>query len=115
MFIVDLEKGRIVSDEELKNELINKKPYGEWIQYNELHIDDVPDTDTPKYKFEPSTLVERQKAFGYTSEDLRMILAPMIEDGKEPIGSMGADTPLGRFVTSEPAPVEVISNNCLHR
>jgi glutamate synthase (NADPH/NADH) large chain len=94
MFIADLEKGRIVSDEELKNELINKKPYGEWIRYNELHIDEIPDTDTPKYRSNPAKLLERQKAFGYTSEDMRMILAPMIEQGKEPIGSMGADTPL---------------------
>ena len=94
MFIADLEKGRIVSDEELKNELINKKPYGEWIKYNELHIDDIPDTETPKYRFNQSNLTERQKAFGYTSEDMKMILAPMIEQAQEPIGSMGADTPL---------------------
>jgi len=94
MFIADLEKGRIVSDEELKNELINKKPYGEWIQYNELHVDEVPETDSPKYTFDSTSLITRQKAFGFTSEDLNMILAPMIEDGKEPIGSMGADTPL---------------------
>lgn len=94
MFIADLEKGRIVSDEELKNELINRKPYGEWMKYNELHIDEIPETNEPKYQYDESEILIKQKAFGYTQEDLKMILAPMVKTAKEPVGSMGADTPL---------------------
>ncbi len=94
MFIADLEKGRIVSDEEVKQKLIDRKPYGEWIKYNEISIEDIPEESNPKYKFESETLQRRQQAFGYSNEDLRAILTPMIETGKEPIGSMGMDTPL---------------------
>ncbi len=94
MFICDLEKGRIVSDEEVKQELINRKPYGDWIRFNELSIEEVPEEKDPKYTFNPDTLLTRQQAFGYSNEDLRAILGPMIETGKEPIGSMGMDTPL---------------------
>ena len=94
MFIADLEKGRIVSDEEVKQELIDHKPYGEWIKYNEISIEDVPEEQNPKYNFNADTLVMRQQAFGFTNEDLRVVLSPMIETGKEPIGSMGMDAPL---------------------
>ena len=94
MFIADLEKGRIVSDEEVKEEIINRKPYAEWIKYNELSVNDIPNTTEPRYHFEKSTLLQRQKSFGFTTEDLQVILGPMIEQGKEPIGSMGMDTPL---------------------
>ncbi len=94
MFLADLEKGRIISDEELKDELINRKPYGEWIKYNELHIDDIPEVNGYNYIENGTSLIARQRSFGYTTEDMRTILAPMIESGKEPVGSMGADTPL---------------------
>jgi glutamate synthase (NADPH/NADH) large chain len=94
MFIADLEKGRIVSDEEVKEEIIGRKPFDEWIQYNEISIDEIPDTDLKSFEYDESSILNKQRAFGYTSEDLKMIIAPMIEFAKEPIGSMGADTPL---------------------
>lgn len=94
MFIADLEKGRIVSDEEVKEEIISQKPYSEWIKHNEISIDDIDENPEQKYPYDESSLLIKQRAFGYTSEDLRLILAPMIEQGKEPLGSMGADTPL---------------------
>jgi glutamate synthase (NADPH/NADH) large chain len=94
MFIADLEKGRIISDEEVKQELINRKPYGEWIKYNEMGIDDIAEEPNPKYKFAPDTLLQRQQAFGFSNEDLKVIIGPIIESGKEPVGSMGMDTPL---------------------
>lgn len=94
MFIADLQKGRIVSDEEVKEEIMSLKPFGEWIKYNETGIDEIPDTDEATYHFDPDSLLNKHRAFGYTSEDLKMILAPMMESGKEPVGSMGADIPL---------------------
>ncbi|HLF35494.1 MAG TPA: glutamate synthase large subunit, partial [Cyclobacteriaceae bacterium] len=94
MFIADLENGRIVSDEEVKNALINRKPYGEWIRFNEIGIDDISEEPNPLYTFNKETLLRRQQAFGYSNEDLKTIIAPMIESGKEPVGSMGTDTPL---------------------
>jgi glutamate synthase (NADPH/NADH) large chain len=83
-----------VSDEEVKEEIINKRPFGEWIKYNEISIDEIPDSEEITYHYDPASLLNKQRAFGYTSEDLKMIITPMIETGKEPIGSMGMDTPL---------------------
>jgi len=94
MFIADLEKGRIVSDEEVKEEIISQKPYSDWIKYNEISIDEIDENPELKYPYDESSLLIKQRAFGYTSEDLRLILTPMIEQGKEPLGSMGADIPL---------------------
>ncbi|MFC2126348.1 glutamate synthase large subunit [Bacteroidota bacterium] len=94
MFIADLEKGRIVSDEELKAEICSQKPYGEWIKYNEIDINEIQDISDNEYEIDDNELLDKQKVFGFTFEDLRIILTPMIEDGKEPIGSMGMDSPL---------------------
>ena len=94
MFIADLEKGRIVSDEEVKEEIISMKPFDEWIKYNEIGIDEIPEVEEKSYPYDPESLLIKQRAFGNTSEDLNMLLAPMLEDGKEPIGSIDADTPL---------------------
>lgn len=94
MFIVDLSKGRIISDEELKKDICNRKPYGEWLKKNKIELKDLPAPKKPSYKADKETLLARQIANGLTSEDLRMILEPMVETSKEPIGSMGADTPL---------------------
>lgn len=94
MFVADLEQGRIISDEELKQDICSRKPYAEWIQNNETHIDSLPVPDQFTYEFDHSTLLRRQHAFGYTEEDLKVLIQPMIQTGKEPIGSMGADNPL---------------------
>jgi glutamate synthase (NADPH/NADH) large chain len=94
MFVVDLEQGRIISDEELKKDICNRQPYGKWIKENKLRLQDLPEPGGSFHKYDPSTLLKRQVSFGYTSEDLRMILSQMCETGKEALGSMGNDTPL---------------------
>jgi glutamate synthase (NADPH/NADH) large chain len=93
MFIVDMKQGRIISDEELKTEICQRQPYGDWLQQHKTHVDDLPiPTEEPNTLEEE--LIVHQQAFGYTREDLKLILAPMATSGKEPLGSMGADTPL---------------------
>ncbi len=93
MFLVDTVAGRIVADEEIKETISREFPYRQWIEENQLHINDLP---TPNFFHETNheTVLQRQKAFGYTEEELRMILKPMATDGAEAIGSMGNDTPL---------------------
>jgi glutamate synthase (NADPH) large chain len=93
MFLVDLEKGRIVDDKELKETLANGKPYAEWIERIRVRLDEVDTEKTPPLKSEVR-LLDRQQAFAYTQEDLKFILQPMSAAGEEPIGSMGNDSPL---------------------
>ncbi|MCX6592699.1 MAG: glutamate synthase large subunit [Acidobacteria bacterium] len=93
MLLVDLEKKRIIPDDELKTELARRRPYGKWVAEQQIKLDQLP--EPPRvYTFDPNTLLERQRCFGYTEEDLRMVMTPMATNGEEPIGSMGADTPL---------------------
>jgi glutamate synthase (NADPH) large chain len=94
IFVADLKQGRIISDEEIKKEICSQKPYADWLKDNSLHIDNVPMPAKPTYKEYPQTLIQRLQAFGYTSEDLKVLISPMFNGGKEPIGSMGADIPL---------------------
>lgn len=94
MFVVDLEKGRIVSDDELKKEICTRQPYGKWVKENKVRLSDLPEPGGSFHKYDPVTFLKRQISFGYTSEDLRVILAQMCESGKEALGSMGNDTPL---------------------
>ena len=93
MFLVDMEQGRIVADEEIKNQIATQQPYREWLKKNLIKLADVPD---PGIQPEPSheTILRRQTAFGYTFEELRMLMVPMARDANEAIGSMGTDTPL---------------------
>ena len=102
MFLVDPSQGRIIQDEEIKTELSRQKPYGKWLSENVVNLEDLPQ---PKAAPSPDfdSLLERQKAFGYTLEDLRIILEPMASMGTEPIGSMGNDTPLA--VLSDKSPL----------
>ena len=93
MLLVDTELGRIVADEELKHTIATQKPYREWLDRYVLQLDDLPEASAPPARSRPE-LVRLQRAFGYTYEDERMILAPMATEGVEPIGSMGNDTPL---------------------
>ena len=92
IFLVDTSKGRIVDDEELKRELAAEHPYREWLDAHLVDIDDLP----PARAEEPDheTVFQRQQLFGYTQEDLRVLLSPMATNGEEPIGSMGTDTSL---------------------
>ena len=93
MFLVDLEKGRIVDDKELKDTLASAKPYAEWIERIRVKLDDVESEKTPPLRSQVA-LLDRQQAFGYTQEDLKFILEPMSALGEEPVGSMGNDSPL---------------------
>ncbi len=93
MFLIDTEEGRIVADEEIKHKVASEQPYRAWLDENLIRLADVPD---PGIVAEPDheTVTQRQQAFGYTFEDLRILMAPMARDGTEAIGSMGTDTPL---------------------
>ena len=93
MFLVDLREGRIISDKELKRNISTQNPYTQWVSENQVNLDDLPDT---RVKFEPDykTLLTRQVAFGYTAEDIKVVLSPMVGKGQEATGSMGNDTPL---------------------
>ncbi len=93
MFLVDTVEGRIISDKEIKQTLASRQPYSKWVAENQITIDQLPDP-TRMHHPDAETLLRRQRAFGYSSEDLRMILAPMATKGEEPVGSMGTDTPL---------------------
>ena len=93
MFLIDTEEGRIVADDELKNKMAKAQPYRVWLDQNQVKLETLPEAP---HVHEPdhATVLMRQKAFGYTFEDLRIIMAPMAKDGVEPVGSMGTDTPL---------------------
>ncbi len=93
MFVVDLEQGKIISDEDLKKEICTSKPYKEWLK-NKIKIKDLPEPLGTFHQPDESTLLKRQQAFGYSKEDLKTIIAEMAATGKEPIGSMGTDAPL---------------------
>ena len=94
MFVVDLEQGRIIADEELKADICGRQPYQEWLNEYKIRISDLPKPARTYSQIKFDDLIKRQQAFGFTSEDLRMILGPMAETGLEPLGSMGVDTPL---------------------
>ncbi len=93
MFLVDLEKGRIVDDNELKDTLANAKPYGEWIERIRVKLDEV-ESDKQRPERSAVPLLDRQQAFAYTQEDIKFLMTPMAVNGEEPIGSMGNDSPL---------------------
>ena len=92
MFLVDLNQHRIISDEEIKSSLAAKEPYGEWLLAGRMLLSDLPDREHVVHTH--ASVTRRQQVFGYTEEELRLILAPMASGGAEPIGSMGTDTPL---------------------
>jgi glutamate synthase domain-containing protein 2/glutamate synthase domain-containing protein 1/glutamate synthase domain-containing protein 3 len=99
LFLVDVEAGRIVEDDEVKRRVATRRPYGEWYQHGVVRLQDLPERQGRRPS-EP--LRTRQLAFGYTQEDLRVLLAPMAAKGEEPIGSMGNDISLA--VLSDQAP-----------
>ena len=91
MFLIDTAAGRIVPDDEIKAELAGAHPYGEWLHSGLLDLKTLPDRVRAQPNHE--SVVRRQIAFGYTEEDLRILLTPMAASGAEPLGSMGTDTP----------------------
>lgn len=94
MFVVDMEKGKIISDEELKKDICSHKPYAEWLNKYKIRLEELPEPRVMFTHLEHDQVFKYQKAFGYSTEDLDTIIAPMAVDGKEPVGSMGSDTPL---------------------
>ena len=93
MLLVDLSEKRLIPDAELKQRLASRQPYGQWIEENQFDLDDLP--EPPRvYSTDHETILCRQRVFGYTDEDVRILMTPMAERGEEAIGSMGTDTPL---------------------
>ena len=92
MFLVDTEQGRIVEDDEVKAALAAEKPYDEWLHAGLIRLEDLPDREHVVHT--SASVVRRQQTFGYTEEELRVLLQPLARTGYEPIGSMGTDTPL---------------------
>ena len=98
MFLIDLEQGRMIDDEELKAGLANSKPYKQWIENLRIRLDDIqaqtPASDSALPRPTKDSLLDLQQAFGYTQEDIKFLMAPMASFGEEGIGSMGNDSPL---------------------
>ena len=92
MFLVDVEEGRIIEDDEIKDSLADSAPYGEWLHAGMLRLSELPAREHIIYPH--SSVLRRQRAFGYTEEELRLLITPMAKSGAEPIGSMGTDTPI---------------------
>ncbi|MDQ1004372.1 glutamate synthase (NADPH/NADH) large chain [Neobacillus niacini] len=94
MLLVDLEKGKIIPDEDIKMQIASEYPYKDWLAEHLVHIDDLPETDSHQQVINTDERLKQQLAFGYTNEDLNKILKPMVTDKHDPIGSMGYDSPL---------------------
>ena len=94
MFLIDLEQGRMINDEELKAGLANHKPYKQWIENLRVRLDDVEEHPVGQPEASSLSLLDRQQAFGYTQEDFKFLMAPMAANGEEALGSMGNDSPL---------------------
>ena len=92
MFLVDIEEGRIIEDDEIKDALATAAPYSEWLDAGLVRLEDLPSREHIVYPH--SSVVRRQRAFGYTEEELRIILTPMAKSGGEALGSMGTDSPI---------------------
>jgi len=93
IFLVDTEAGRIIDDDELKDRIVHQKPYAKWLAENKIDLNDLPEPEN-YYPPDHETVLLRQKAFGYTLEDLKILIAPMAVSGEQPLGSMGNDAPL---------------------
>ena len=94
MLLIDLEKGTIVSDEEIKTELSQKHPYNDWVQETQIVLEDLKGNRSSPRKYTGDDLMNGQKAFGYTQEDIKILMTPMATTGQEALGSMGTDTPI---------------------
>jgi len=103
MFLVDLEQGRIVADREIKDGLAKRNPYAEWLAGNQITLENLGEP-AHVHGSDHATITMRQRAFGYTDEDVRFLMMPMAANGEEPIGSMGPDTPLA-CLSDKPQPL----------
>ncbi len=93
MLLVDLEKGRLIPDEEIKSQLAERHPYGEWLENTQIVLEELPATSEAA-PISNLALLDRQQMFGYTQEDLKILMTPMATTGEEAVGSMGNDTPI---------------------
>jgi glutamate synthase (ferredoxin) len=93
MFLIDLDENRIVGDDELKSKIAAEKPYGQWLRDNIVRLEDLPEAQAV-HEPDHDTVLKRQQTFGYTNEDVRILLTPMANDGNEAVGSMGNDAAL---------------------
>ncbi len=101
MFLVDTAEGRIIDDSELKTSISRQKPYRQWVETSKIDLHHLP--EPPRMHEQDSlSLLTRQQSFGYTIEDLRLLMAPMAKDGEEAVGSMGTDTPLAVLSNRSP-------------
>ncbi len=94
IFVADLAQGRIIADDEIKDEICQRQPYADWVKSNMTYLDDLPTPTATQQQPDPATLFRRQETFGFSFEDIEKILVDMGRDGKEPLGSMGSDNPL---------------------
>ncbi|MEX1079187.1 MAG: glutamate synthase large subunit [Homoserinimonas sp.] len=92
MFLVDTEAGRLVEDDEVKSELASAEPWGEWLKIGRINLKDLPEREHIVHT--PASVTRRQRTFGYTEEEVRILVAPMAQHGAEPLGAMGSDTPI---------------------
>ncbi len=97
MFLVDIQEGRIIEDDEIKETLATAAPYSKWLSAGLVRLSDLPAREHIVYPH--SSVLRRQRAFGYTEEEIRMIITPMAKNGAEPLGSMGTDTPIAALST----------------
>ncbi len=103
MFLIDMAEGRIIDDAEIKEQLATRQPYQDWLDRTQIHLKNLPTAVEPDGG-DPATLLDRQQAFGYTQEDLRVLMKPMAVTGQEAIGSMGADNPPA-VLSNKPKPL----------
>ncbi len=103
MFLIDMEQGRIIDDEELKESLSGSHPYQDWLDKTQIRIEDLPGQVAPMAP-DSATLLDRQQAFGYTQEDVKFLMTPMALTGQEAVGSMGADNPVA-VLSNKPKPL----------
>ena len=94
MFLIDMEQGRIITDKEIKDELGNEHPYQEWLDKGQIELSQLDGKANPPDPLAPADLLKRQQAFGYTQEDVKFILTPMVNNGEEGLASMGTDSPV---------------------
>jgi glutamate synthase domain-containing protein 1 len=104
MFLVDTVQQRIISDSEIKKQLAGRQPYAEWLKEQQVTLDHLPEPPARNVTAKSEPLLRRQRAFGYSEEDLKILLGPMGKDGMEPIGSMGTDVPLA-CLSDRPQPL----------
>jgi glutamate synthase (NADPH/NADH) large chain len=99
MLLIDMEEGRIISDDELKRDLAARHPYEQWLKRTQIQVGDLPLAKKPAKKKTNVALIDLQQAFGYTQESLKFLMAPMAHTGQEAVGSMGTDTPVSVLST----------------